>query len=170
MLIHYTLQKITMRHKKWAIITCIHPHVCWRKQFKEENMRGICGKSVGAMLFQWPMLEKEGERDHCSIHIAKMEAIMSVCAKGKVAHESHVRSAWCAHGGTSWWKDDKIIVGENFLLAWNEGRHKTLRLHDCVWSVKVPSWYTRKSSSHISPSQSHLVHLNVFQWILWYVS
>jgi hypothetical protein len=25
MLIHYTLQKITMGHKKWATIACVHP-------------------------------------------------------------------------------------------------------------------------------------------------
>jgi len=51
--------------------------------------------------------------------------------KGKVAHESHARSAWCAHGGTPWWEVDKKVVGENFLLTWNEGRHKTLRPHVC---------------------------------------
>jgi hypothetical protein len=26
MLIHYTLQKIAMEHKKWNIIACIHPY------------------------------------------------------------------------------------------------------------------------------------------------
>jgi hypothetical protein len=56
-------------------------------------MKGICGKLFGAKLFQWLVLKKEGERDHLSRWIAKMEAIMSVCAKGKVAHESHARSA-----------------------------------------------------------------------------
>jgi hypothetical protein len=39
------------------------------------------------------VLEKEGERDHLSRWIAKMEAIKSVYAKGKVAHESHARNA-----------------------------------------------------------------------------
>ncbi len=77
------------------------------------------------------MLKKEGERDHLSRWIAKMEAVKSVCAKRKVAHESHARSAWCAHGGTPWWEVDKKVVGENFLLTWNEGRHKTLRPHVC---------------------------------------
>jgi hypothetical protein len=46
---------------------------------------------------------------------------MSLCAKGKVAHESHARNACC--------EDNKKVVGENFLLAQNEGRCRTLHLH-----------------------------------------
>jgi hypothetical protein len=34
MLIHYTMHKIAMGHKKWAIIVCIHPHQQIFKQIK----------------------------------------------------------------------------------------------------------------------------------------
>jgi hypothetical protein len=43
--------------------------------------------------------KKEGERDHLPRWIAKMEAITSICARGKVAHEDYAKSA---HGGTPW--------------------------------------------------------------------
>jgi hypothetical protein len=55
-----------------------------------------------------------------------MGKIMSLCDRRKVAHENYVRSAWCAHGGTSWWEDNKRVFGEKNLLARNEGRFRTL--------------------------------------------
>jgi len=37
---------------------------------------------------------EEGEKDHPSRWIAKMETIMSLCARREVAHEGSARSAW----------------------------------------------------------------------------
>jgi len=56
-------------------------------------MRGVCGRLFGTKLFQWFVLEKEGESNHFSRWIVKMEAFMSLCARGRVAHKSHARSA-----------------------------------------------------------------------------
>ncbi len=54
-----------------------------------------------------------------------------ICVEGKVAHKGHGRNAWCAHGGTPWRENNKKVVGENSLLAQNEGKHRTLHLHLC---------------------------------------
>jgi hypothetical protein len=70
-----------------------------------------------------------------------METITSPCAKGKVAYEGYAISAWCAHGGTLWWENNKGVVGEDFLLDWNERRHKALCLHMC----KMPKYQSTKS-------------------------
>ncbi len=59
--------------------------------------------------------KKKGENDHLFRRIAKMEVSTSLCARGKVVYEGYVKSAWHAHGGTLWWKNNKGIVGENFL-------------------------------------------------------
>ncbi len=102
------------------------------------------------------------------ITLTKMETIMNLCAKRKITYKSHARNAWCAHGKTLWWKDNKKVVGEKILLAWNEGRHKAICSH--VWSAKIPSQYIRRRLGCIGPSQSLQIHLTMFQWILWHVS
>ncbi len=48
-----------------------------------------------------------------------MKIITCLYVERKIAHEGYVISAWCAHGGTLWW-ENKGVVGEDFLLAWNE--------------------------------------------------
>jgi hypothetical protein len=61
---------------------------------------------------------------------------MNLCARRKVEHKGHARSAQRAHGKTPWWENNKGVVGKDFLLAENEGRHITLHLH----VYKVPKY------------------------------
>jgi hypothetical protein len=50
--------------------------------------------------------------------------------------KGYAKSAWCAHGNTSWWKNNKGVIGEDFLLAQNEGRCRAL----CSNMCKVPKY------------------------------
>jgi len=106
-------------------------HLNRKKQSRKENTRGVCGRSLCTKLFQWLTLKKEGERNHHSRWIVKMEAITSLCAKRKVVHESHARSARCTHDETLWWEENKSVIGKNFLLAWMKENIEHY-IHMCV--------------------------------------
>jgi hypothetical protein len=121
------LKKEYQGEMHWESIQIFQTMFIEKKWSRKENMRGV--RSFGPKLFQWLAPKKERERDHLHRWIAKMEIVTSLRAKGKVTHESHARSAWCDHGETLWWKDNKKVVGENFLLASSEGTCRTLHPH-----------------------------------------
>jgi hypothetical protein len=115
-------------------------------------------------------VREEGERDHLLKHLLKWEQSWVYMSEWKLCTiKDYARSAWCAHCRTPWWENNKGVVGENFLLAENEGRRKTLHSHMCK-VLKYQVGYIKINSSYISIFQSDRLHLRTFQWTLWHVS
>ncbi len=52
MLIHYTLQKITMGHKKWTTIACIHLGINTHQDVK------VLHQKVDDLIQQWPQARR----------------------------------------------------------------------------------------------------------------